>query len=104
MAGLIPAGGTCYTRQFQTRLKGEKMKAAEVKLSGYYVAKVSNVLTVVQVREIASRPMFNGEREVTRYYVENVRTGRKTVFRSAAKFRREAGQQEVESARSSRRK
>lgn len=59
------------------------MKAAEIDLAGVYVAKVSNKLTEVRVDVI--EPTYDGK---TRYHVTNLKTGRTTTFRSAAKFRR----------------
>lgn len=76
------------------------MKAKEIKVGGRYVAKVSNKLVTVRVdaiREVAghvSAGSYLGwtQRRVADkvvYDVTNLTTGRKTTFRSAAKFRRE---------------
>lgn len=63
------------------------MKASEVEVGGYYVAKVSNRETVVKVDAVRERSNYNG-RSQTVYDVTNTATGRTTTFRSAAKFRR----------------
>lgn len=74
------------------------MKKAEIKVGGIYIAKVSNKLTRVRVdaiRDVEGRS--SGESywkkttpSSTRYEITNLVTGRKTTFRSAAKFRKEA--------------
>ena len=66
------------------------MKKAEIKVGGMYLAKVSGMVTTVRVDKIRQSP--NGRtgefaREITVYDVTNVKTGRSTTFRSAAKFR-----------------
>jgi hypothetical protein len=61
------------------------MKANEVKVGGVYVAKVAGKLTEVKVTCIRENAF--GQRML--HDVVNLRTGRKTTFRSAAKFRRE---------------
>lgn len=64
------------------------MKKSEIKVGGLYKAKVSNRLTTVRVdaiREWGAPSVGTG----TRYDVTNLTTGRKTTFRSAAKFREE---------------
>lgn len=68
------------------------MKASEIKVGGLYRAKVSDNLTVVKVLSITKG--MNGYRagktvESTTYQVLNTKTGKKTVFKSAAKFRAE---------------
>lgn len=73
------------------------MKASEIKIGGVYVAKVSNRLTDVRVDEIREVPGVRRSyglglasritRDRTVYHVTNLATGRKTTFRSAAKFR-----------------
>lgn len=71
------------------------MKKAEIKVGGKYLAKVNNKLTTVRVDEIekvyVKSYVVGGRRdkEVTIYAVTNLTTGRKTTFRSAAKFRSE---------------
>ncbi len=66
------------------------MKKNEIKKGGHYRAKVSGVLTTVRVdgiREVGGRSNYPAG---TAYDVTNLRTGRTTTFRSAAKFREEA--------------
>lgn len=71
------------------------MKKAEIKVGGHYKAKVSGNLVTVRVdeiREVAGvRPMFGRTPYSNVYDVTNLKTGRKTTFRSAAKFRSVAG-------------
>lgn len=62
------------------------MKKAEIKLGGLYSAWVSGNYVTVRVDAIRERDDYKG-RSVTVYDVTNLRTGRKTTFRSAAKFR-----------------
>lgn len=73
------------------------MKANEIEVGGVYVAKVSNKLTTVRVDAIREVPGYHSSGiygssysrpAATRYDVTNEKTGRKTTFRSAAKFRR----------------
>lgn len=68
------------------------MKKNEIKVGGLYRAKVSNVVVTVRVDEIRVVLKHNhswgaaaGDKTV--YDVTNLSTGRKTTFRSAAKFR-----------------
>lgn len=61
------------------------MKASEIRVGGVYIAKVSNKLTRVRVDAI--RETGWSIRCVWAYDVTNLTTGRKTTFRSAAKFR-----------------
>lgn len=63
------------------------MKKDEVKVGGTYSAKVSGRLTVVRVDSISELPSGFYKRSGTLFNVTNTRTGRKTIFRSAAKFR-----------------
>ena len=65
------------------------MKKDEIRVGGLYLAKVSGNVVTVRVDTIRiSGPYFaGGGREVTVYDVTNLSTGRKTTFRSAAKFR-----------------
>lgn len=65
--------------------KETKMKANEIKVGGVYVARVSGRLTEVRVDAIRENAF--GQRLV--YDVTNLATGRRTTFRSAAKFRSE---------------
>ncbi len=64
------------------------MKANDIKVGGLYRALVNGVVTVVRVTEIITDTSYVGKpQKVVRYNVTNTKTGRKTVFRSAAKFR-----------------
>lgn len=71
------------------------MKKKEIKVGGVYHAKVSGKLTTVRVDAIRESEGFTtGASYWTRrtasktyYDVTNLRTGRKTTFRSATKFR-----------------
>lgn len=59
------------------------MRKNEIEVGGIYIAKVNNVLTTVRVdavRESAGKTVYD---------VTNLKTGRTTLFRSAAKFRAE---------------
>jgi hypothetical protein len=69
------------------------MKAKDIVVGGKYVAKVSGKLANVRVDAIHTRQSGFGPtaRDQTVYDVTNLTTGRKTTFRSAAKFRRVAG-------------
>lgn len=72
------------------------MKANEITKGGKYIAKVSGVLTTVRVdeiREVGRSRMnhYSGRLEYTDkviYDVTNLKNGRRTTFKSAAKFRR----------------
>lgn len=65
------------------------MKKAEIKVGGRYHARISGKFVVVRVDRIddgfPSRSPRGGT--ATHYAVTNLTTGRKTTFRSAAKFR-----------------
>lgn len=63
------------------------MKAAEIQVGGKYIAKVSGKLTTVRVDGVRECGGFDRGRLI--YDVTNLATGRKTTFRSAAKFRSE---------------
>lgn len=70
------------------------MKKHEIKVGGKYVARVNGTFTTVRVdavREVPSYPNTyrNNLRGHTVYDVTNLKTGRQTTFRSAAKFRQE---------------
>ena len=68
------------------------MKAKDIVVGGKYVAKVSGKLVTVRVDAIRTRQSGFGQRPATDVYdVTNLTTGRKTTFRSAAKFRHVAG-------------
>lgn len=73
------------------------MKKHEIQVGGIYTAKVSGRLTTVRVDAIREYdPSFGGSfrrsNTQTRYDVTNLATGRRTTFRSAAKFRSPAKQ------------
>ena len=61
------------------------MKKSEIKVGGYYTAKISGQIVTVKVNKIEVRPHFTKDR--THYDVTNQRTGRHTTFLSAQKFR-----------------
>lgn len=72
------------------------MRKGDIKVGGHYKAKVGNRLVTVRVdkiTEVVGISKWNGgvERKITKDYtkydVTNLSTGRKTVFRSAVKFR-----------------
>lgn len=63
------------------------MKKAEIRVGGIYLAKVNGMLANVRVDEIRQVRAYAGM--TTHYEVINLKSGRKTVFRSAAKFRSE---------------
>lgn len=65
------------------------MKKSEIKVGGHYQANVSNNLVTVRVDCIRERSDSFLRRDTTVYDVTNLKTGRTTTFRSAAKFRRE---------------
>jgi hypothetical protein len=65
------------------------MKADEIKIGGYYIAKVSNNLTVVRVQD---RPYGSK----SGYLCINMKTGREVVFKSAAKFRKEVTKEQAD--------
>ena len=68
------------------------MKKSEIKVGGHYSARISGQYVTVRVDRIEdgfpSRSPRGGTR--TNYVVTNLATGRKTTFRSAARFRGEA--------------
>lgn len=61
------------------------MKANEIKVGGLYRAAVNGVVVTVLVDAIRKYPAWG--KTGTAYDVTNLKTGRKTTFRSAAKFR-----------------
>lgn len=67
------------------------MKAKDIEVGGTYQAKVNDQVVVVRVDKIGERREAGsyGRPYQTRtiYYVTNLKTGRKTTFRSSAKFR-----------------
>ncbi len=66
------------------------MKAKDIVVGGKYTAKVSGKLVTVLVQQIYERSNYNG-RTTACYQCKNLDTGRELTFRSAAKFRRVAG-------------
>ena len=70
------------------------MKANEIEQGGYYEAKISGQIVTVRVDEIGTRlkssysPYRDASPSMRKvYYVTNLRTGRKLMFKSAQKFR-----------------
>lgn len=62
------------------------MKAKQIEVGGVYLAKISG--RVVKARVDAIREQFDHrDRSRTCYDVTNLTTGRRTMFRSAQKFR-----------------
>lgn len=61
------------------------MKKAEIHQGSHYAARISGHFVTVRVDSI--RELVSRNRNVTVYDVTNLRTGRTTTFRSAAKFR-----------------
>ncbi len=61
------------------------MKKSEIQVGGLYLAKVAGKITTVRVDQI--RECGGYDRDKILYDVTNLKTGRKTTFRSAAKFR-----------------
>jgi hypothetical protein len=69
------------------------MKANEITVGKNYYAKVSGKITMVRVDAIhetlsAANVYPFSDRPAKRYEVTNLSTGRRTTFRSAARFRR----------------
>ena len=79
------------------------MKKSEIRIGGHYTAKISGRIVTVRVDEIREveiriKNTGSGYRPRgldTHYYVTNLATGRKTTFRSAAKFRSEVSAKEA---------
>ncbi len=73
------------------------MKKKEIEVGKVYWAPVNGFIKKVRVDNIEEREgysgNFGGRKAVTRYHVTNLRTGRKTTFRSASKFRSEVTEQ-----------
>lgn len=59
------------------------MNASEIELGGKYIAKINGRLTICQVIDIRPRALTGRDC----YHVTNLKTGRATVFHSAARFR-----------------
>lgn len=62
------------------------MKKIDIQVGGHYKAKVSGKVTTVRVDAIRQADSWNTGRNLTRYDITNLTTGRKTTFRSAQKF------------------
>jgi len=62
------------------------MKAKQIEVGRTYLAVVNRRLTVVKVYRISPHYDFNGRR-YTLYHVLNLKTKRRTTFRSPMKFR-----------------
>lgn len=75
------------------------MKRTEIKVGGIYIAKVGSNITRVRVDGINEHNFARlvGESAIS-YDVTNLKTGRKTTFRSAAKFRSEVKEGGVKKA------
>ena len=69
------------------------MKKSEIKIGGYYLAKINGRLVTVQVDRVnETTKTRNGKIYFGDHYdVTNLATGRKVTFRSAARFRSEVG-------------
>lgn len=68
------------------------MRKHEIRVGGLYLAKVAGKMTAVRVDGV--RTVTLGRRTSEVFDVTNLRTGRRTTFRSAAKFRGPATMQE----------
>lgn len=66
------------------------MLKKDIRVGAQYRAKVSGNVVTVKVLHITDGEDWRGKAQ-TRYTVQNLKTGRKAVFRSAAKFRNEVG-------------
>lgn len=64
------------------------MLAKQIKVGGKYLARVSGNVVTVRVDNVRTR--YGPKRDTTVYDVTNLKTGRTTTFRSAARFRGEA--------------
>ena len=65
------------------------MKKQDIVAGRFYQAKVNGNLTRVRLDSISESTGYGSSRGMTNYHVTNMRTGRKTTFHSAAKFRKE---------------
>ena len=64
------------------------MKAKDIEVGGHYKAKVSGKLVTVRVDDTQQQASYHASSSTrTTYNVTNLSTGRKTMFRSAARFR-----------------
>jgi len=75
------------------------MLKAQINVGGRYIAKVSNKLTIVRVTNIREVNTPTYKRSGISYDVINESTGRKTTFRSAAKFRSEVKESKTDKSR-----
>ena len=96
--GNVPEGdgGSGNLKAADHQRKRWVVKKSEIKVGGHYLAKVSGRVVTVRVDTVREVPNYRngGNRAVytsdkTVYDVTNLVTGRKTTFRSAAKFRSE---------------
>ena len=65
------------------------MKKHEIVVGGHYQARISGNFVTVKVESIRQREGYGTTRDRTVYDVLNLKTGRRTTFDSAAKFRKE---------------
>jgi len=68
------------------------MKKSEIKIGGFYIAKISGRIVTVKVLSIDKIKKQTNGGSRTKYFVRNLSTGYETIFRSAAKFRREVSE------------
>ena len=61
------------------------MKKCQIEVGGLYLARVSGGISIVRVNDIREGSTYAG-RATTRYDVTNLKTGRRTTFRSAGRF------------------
>ncbi len=71
------------------------MKKSEIKVGGYYRARVSGILVTVRVDDIETRNADTSRQGRTYYWVTNLRTNRRLTFQSAQKFRLEVNESGV---------
>ena len=71
------------------------MKKSEIKVIGYYRARINGHLVTFRLDEIVTTYANKYHKGGTHYRVTNLRTGRKVTFRSALKFRLETNESEV---------
>lgn len=66
------------------------MVRSDIRRGGVYFAKVSGKVVRVRVDLIRENPGNSRQRSSITYYVTNLVTNRRTMFKSASKFRAEA--------------
>lgn len=71
------------------------MKKSEIKVGGYYQARISGNFVTVRVDEIGTRYADRFRQGGTYYRVTNLKTGRSLTFLSARKFRLEVNESGV---------